>query len=849
MARTLTSAALTETGKQTGAFPRRVLELQLSGGSVYYATEAFEPTGLGVTTAARVLSWGDLQLQSEAGTIGGHGQLTVRLRDEDLALKTIFDAKPGVQNVHAYVHLWFSGTNWSDRVTIFGGILSAPFSWDTETAAWSVTMKGFEHYFDTDLGQVLDREQWPEVMCDGECEGSLIPIVYGSPCVRVPACVIDRPGTAKLGAYLGIHDATLTIHRTAGSSNFTTGENINLIVGWPGNFELINGYFDDDSDTTFTILNRGAIQAAGSSPGVFASGERYFLLDREDLVDTWTGNTINPDQSRVGWPIYVDNDADGNWVTFTVDHWFHTGFDQGVVREPAGITFKTGAIWKLARWPSDVYWLTGAPVFEIGSWTYACNFLPSTSVTRVEAKAEVDAHDSRGSRVTQFFQYDASRYSVTLNDKSYNAKLGRDAGADGITTITLDAPPPRYGVTDERIWVTQSRLSTAGEIIEDLLTSDALGGIDSGMVNSMTDSTSLAFAITESGKKLNDVVADLAQQAGALLFWDGGKATLRSLSNTLDAGDNELTVTPANYAGQSLKIEAVPVANLPTEMAAKMKTSLPAPELQLLRTSSEAAGEYGRRRKALSLWGIQDIGTASSVTEFWLTYYLQRNRIVSFRAYLGALHLQPGDTITLDIDTGNGTVIFDSVLARVLSLRHIAGEPDSQRMESIEVTCEVKLWDWTIQSVANPQEEDCEEPLPEPDFYDPELPASKETTPNRPGIPHTPNTPKRPTGADPPQFSSSSSSGESSSEGDSGFSDSVASSSGSSSLGSSSSGSSGSAGESSSGECHGIPGLNLASLPVSMTPDSILAIEDGCLVVVGVTECPADSSSGGSSGS
>lgn len=737
MARSIPSAAATKAALTTGAFPIRILELQFAAGTQYYAGETLSSP---VTAAGKVTEWGTRKLTAVPGKVGGFGTFSVTLADPDLSLKTLFDTSPGLAGTQAFIHLFFDGTTWpTDRITEFGGVVTEPPSWSESDGTWKLTISGFEEYHDRQLGKFVDRNTFPESVCT-DCEGSFIPIVYGSPVSRVPACVVDRPGAANLAAQLNIHDSTLEIHRSADAAGFThDGSEINLVVGFPGNFELITGSFSGSSDTTFSITNRGAIQASGTSPGTFGTGgDSYFLISQSDITF--------PNQPRTGYPIWIDNDNDNQWIRYITDFWLHEGDSIVVVKEMTNVTFKTGAAWKLGRYPNDVQWLTGTPVYEVGTWKYAVNFLPSKSVDRVEARAQVVTPDSRGTKVDQFFSYDSSFYSVNLDDRTYNSNLGRESDEAGITTISINRPPTHYGFSEDNVFVTLkgimeddstgSTLTNPSDIIKHLMNCPFLGGISDSLIDSTSFadaqsaiSENFALAITEE-KSLGQLVGDLARQAGCLLFWDQGKAFLERVS--LTPGSTVFTVDSGKYVLGSLSIGYIAASEIATEVTGKFQTSPPSPERRIIRRSADAATQYGQRRQELNLWAYQTPEPVASIVERWLEFWLERHQTATFLVDLRAIALQPGDWITLDIDSGNGTALFDSVDARVISVEQQSANVMQQQMEHIRVSVELKLWNYTIQSVSAPTDEDCEAPLEEPDIPDPTAPGY-DGSPAQPG--------------------------------------------------------------------------------------------------------------------
>ena len=701
MARTLTAAAAAEAARANGAFPRRILQLDFPSGTLYYSTEdLLIADGDPVDAEGRLISMGAINLSGEPGKAGSIGTFEIQLHDQDQFFKSKNETQPGIQTVDAFFYLWFEGTPWADRITDFGGTLTAPLSWDEKAGTFSATMKGFEHKYDVEIGEVATTELFPEMLCT-ECENNLIPIAYGDPVYRVPACVIDRPGQGILAAPFTIFDDTFTINSTAAEAGFDTGT-ITVIMGGGGIWEKITGSFGSGSSSVFTITDRGLVEGTtlntGTTSGLFANeGFQYMTIANSDLTD--------PATSRVGHALAAR--ASGVWFLFLISHWISTGANKAIIIEPSGFTFPSagGNDYRLINQPGIVpVFAPGASVNEVGDWTYAANFLPSTSVVRIEAPIQVAAAD--GGRSTVWLEVNPAHYTVTLNDTTYNAALGRTSG-NGLTTVTLDFTPVQVGLDDETLYMTMQGIggfSDPADVMLDLLTNEDLGNVPAARVDSASFATAAAliptkfsFALLDEKQGLHDMISELAYQANCIYFWDQGKAMLKRLVRPLVSGDSVLTITRDSYSNASrLSIQDTDVKDHVTELHGLFRPAIPAVELALIRKSADAITDFGIKRDEISFWAYQFPTSVALSTEFWLEYLLESNRIVTFTTWLNAEALQPGDTITLDIDTGSGVAIFDSVLAEVLGTQRQPGNLRERKMETITVTCVVKLYDYTV---------------------------------------------------------------------------------------------------------------------------------------------------------
>lgn len=738
MPRSLTSAAQTEAQKQTGAKPVRILEVEWpTSGTKRYSTHDRDTPVVGIQ--GRLLDVGELQVDGTPGQAGGITELSVEFEDSDLFLKQENETQPGVQNVAAHLYLWFDGTTWpDDRVTLFGGVITAPMRWSEETGAWSLTLKGFEYHHDKEIGQLATQDVFPDIDCQ-QCENRLIPIVFGDPCYRVPACVIDRPGHASLAETLNIvPDTTLTINRSAVDAGFTTsnqssGGPLELILGWPQNWERVKGFFDSSDDTTFTITERGAVLAEGNLVGFFGSeGTQYLMINKDDLPDA--GAT-----SRIGHPFFIKK-TDDTWTTILVTKWQFEG--TAILVAPKGdLSVGSSAEWKLSAQPSYPVWPPGTPVNQVGDWTYVVNFLPSKEVQRVEAKVRQDVA-GQGTSQEMFQTINTSHYGVDEDNRSWNGNLNRETDDAGITTVTLNFSPTQVGAVEETVWVTlrgttgdvassSSEAATPGDVIIDpadvireLLSNKLLGNVPGSRINTDTFTTAAqdietkcSFALLDEKRGLHDLCGDLAHQAGAIYFWDQGQAHIKKLTddpNDIVAGSHDRAIGDWERRYRSLEIEETDVKEIITEMTGKFRPAIPADELLLVRRSDDEAsssanegnpgalGDFGLKRDELDLWSYQFPSSVALATEFWLKFWLHRNRIVTFQTFLNGLDIQPGDELLLRFDGGLSAAIggsyriLDDVHARVEQVRHQAGNTRDGRMELITVTCSYKLYGYNI---------------------------------------------------------------------------------------------------------------------------------------------------------
>jgi hypothetical protein len=708
--RTLPSAAATQAALQSGAFPVHILEIQWPSGTVYYCDGLAYPP---VACQARVIDWGTVQVEATLERSGGNTQFTVKLADPDRAIKTLCETAPGIGGAPAFVHLWFSGTSWSDRVTVFGGAVarrgeSRGSEWDEQNAVWSLQLDGYEKSLTQNLGRLFDRRAFPELICS-QCEGELIPIVFGDPVRRVPMCVIDRPGVGQLGRTLYPWDTEFYLAQPANEGGFTLNTMIDVVIGTPGMYGVYTGGVFDPGDLyKFTLTWNGAIQAQGTTVGVYGSSGMLSLLIAQADVPNYP-------ISRAGYPLFVY--LNGQWNTYVISEWLLTGSSIGVLFVHSAGDIPAGTPWKMGTWPSGFIptFPPGTPVYEVGNWTYAANFLPSKEITAIELPGQ---QFSAGNLVQAktWYSLNAAYYSVNLDNKTWNANLGRDPNDDpGITTVSVSVSPAEMGAQDEHLYATirgimdnddpgtGTPLNNPADVISKILQHRFLGGLDSARVNATSFAAAataitekFAFAIREQ-RPLNDVCADLALQAGCFYFWDQGQACLTQINVS---GSPVASFDERNVLLGSLKIEDPGSTDKSTEFSGSWAPTCASSETKITLESPGQIALLGRVRKDFKLWAYQESSYVSSVLSRLALAFLSQQRMVSFSTFLPGLKLQPGDFVFLSRTDGDGSGILNYVPARVARLSHKFLRLQGQQIEQIDVQAAVKLWDVSVATSA-----------------------------------------------------------------------------------------------------------------------------------------------------
>lgn len=728
--RTLPSAAATAAALKTGSYPIRVLQINYgSGSTLYFSDRDVSPTS-GVEAIGAVKSWGELRLEPEPGQVGGFGQFTCTLRDLDWTLFDLEAVQPGIQTADCTLWLWFVGTDWdTDKVNLFSGTM-APQQFTVGQEEVTLTIRGLEAFWDKDLGYRITSEDFPTIKCS-ECDGLIIPIAFGDPVYRVPACPIVQPARARLAYPLGICDTQCQITEEASTLGFPVGEDypIELAVGVDGDYDVLTGYFTEADETIFIIQDRLCFHGKGATAGVYiTAGTRWVTIDKADLDDSGA-------KDMRGYPlIFFDYPGTGECVITIVSHWDDVPDPNELAIWPdsAG-EFPTSESpsnpeWAILNRLTIPFYPAGTEVMEIGDWTYAINFLPIEGVDRVEVKGT----DEAGNVV--FYTVSSYVYEVNEDDNQLNeSHLGRASDDPGIATITLlGTSPIQEGFSDDIIYVTfratipgdnnpllaslsaGEAISEPAAAIAEIASNPFLGNISNFQMDALQDAfdntvISIAFAILEQ-RGLWEVIGEIAKQSGLLVFVDGGNLVVKRILTTQSSGD--FASDNDNRHKASLKCDPRDLLEMPQEMVGRYRPSLGDEEQRIVRYSTDARLAISRNKsREMEFWAIQSPTGVAYMTQWWLTHELTRNRRFDFEQFMDFLAAQPGDMVDLthyDIDSEADpepeTAERINTQGRIISVTHVPGNAQSRQMEMIRLTIECHEWEYDIAQGPEPYE-------------------------------------------------------------------------------------------------------------------------------------------------
>ena len=721
--RELSATTAVEAAKYTGSYPIRILQIDLpSANTLYLSDRVCSPSSL-VTTLGVVRSWGDLKLEPEVGSVGGYGTFDCQVTDLDWLLFDAESVQPGIQSVRCTLWLWFDGQDWADALVLFSGTM-APQDFKVGTEV-SLTIRGLEDDWNKDLGYRITQDIWPTIKCN-ECDGTIIPLAFGNPVYRAPLCPMEQPFRTTLNLPLGICDSMLQITESAEMLGFGLGSGniIELVVGFDGDYDIITGYFDTVDDTIFHITERSSWHGHGETSGIYATGGiKWVTLDVADLDD-------GGDQDMRGYPVIFPGIVPAygpDCLKGVLTFWDETGNPDEIAfwadPEETFPTSDPGEEWIILNRISIPFYPAGTAVVQVGTWVYPVNFLPIEGVDRIEVKAEQNGRPV-------FYTINPTQYTVNENNTNYNeSHLGRASDDPGIATITLNSSPIENGMKTDILHAT-FRATLPGEgnpllasldpdiaidepaaVIAEIASNPFLGNIDAAdfqmdLLQDAYDNSpiSLAFSINDQ-RGMWEIIGDLARQSALLVFVDSGKLVVRLILQTQSPVD--WTSDNDNRCKASISMKPRDLKEMPSEMIGTYRPSGGDDPLVIVRRSFDAVTQVDRANASeVDLWAIQSRTNAAYMTEWTLSHELSRNRRFDFEQFMEFLAAQPGDVVELthfDIDEETEVDRID-VIGRIVSVTHVAGNAQTQQMEVIRLTIEVHEWEFDIYQGPEPYE-------------------------------------------------------------------------------------------------------------------------------------------------
>ena len=672
MARTLSVDAAAAVESKNGTLIRYIVSIEWTeNAATFYSAEEYVVDGV-LRTRPRLISVSPQVMEWAPDQITGVESLSITIEDADGSLKSLIEglAAPGAFRKPLSLYLWPGAeTTWpDDRVILFGGfIVGAKF--DTSERTWELKAESWESLYDKPVGVRASRDVFPELPCDREGR-HIVPLVYGNPCTRVPAVLIDRPGWGRLSQTLAFYESELRIVGDAEQQAFDIdADPATLVLGWPGHTETVTGTwgaYDAGNDyTPFTIETRshwlGSGDGADGAQITASNAHRYSGLWLPGDSQTGGGELIPNWETvrRIGHVVAVE-DVHGVWHNTLVLMWDKTA--AGVT-----VTFKGhldvdhNSDWRLSALPGFVpIWPGGVPVMESAPWRYAVNSAESEEIVRVEGRSQ-DAQTRQQRGVSPvWWTFDESHWSETLDDDRY----GTDAP---ITTIDMAAPPQFYGL-DPEVYVTLkasiplaggTAVETPHDVLRHLLQHDAGGAIPDSMINAtaFTDAQTeleadgrdvkLAFAIGEPLRAI-DLAKAVATQATCRLGVVDGQVNLQALQHIGDrspATTSDKDTTPLRGITET-EPDAV---NLEAKWTGRVRRFPTDKHPALLLTHDEEFDTFGPDDRQVEWPAYQSLIEATKAQEFAHKLVLEQQRRVDHSRFLDATKVVPVDHAAVDV--------------------------------------------------------------------------------------------------------------------------------------------------------------------------------------------------------
>lgn len=733
MPREFNTVAREQLDRQHGAFPAQVVKVEYKTGTKYYSDRVWEirtnTPNLTLTTEARVIQWPEsIKLTADPERAGGFGSGTFTLQDSDGKLLTEFSTQPGVQGALCEIALLWnveSSTGliepqlWENRTVLARGVLSAP-TYNDATVAWDCQFQTLDKFYDKDLGFRLDQNQFADVRCMAD-EGKIIPIAFGNPVLRVPSVLIERPGFGHLVSELNLHDDWFELQMSGAAGAFdTSGATKTYYIGYPHNWEEITGSFQNPTlnPNRITVATRGHVVASGNSPGMAGIGGQQFIL----LPQSAFANAAATNYSGHMMSLQIA----GVWVETMITMWQLSGANV-IVAYAGSLVVAANTPFKVMRWPGFIpKWPAGTPVYEAGDWTYACNFLSSVAVDRVEAQATITPPGG-GNPERTWFTANSSNYTVNLDNKTWNSQLGRGVADEGLTTVTIDKAPSILGFEDNTIYVTlqgpeliYGALSTiavefAPHVAEVLANRKWLGNVKAEHIDSTGINTAnqwiaaqrpvrLAFAVVEQ-IRFAELLDKIGWNGTCAVFWDQGQLNVQEWPTITAPGDEVETITLGN-TGEFPKLTYIAFDEIPTEATGEFKPYPIHEGLTYRRVSTDGRADLGERSKQMRFELLQKPTSVVRALNFWFAHYLHRHvKVDSTASVVKLLAMSIVDC---------GRVDWDHALDSIMDEKGIVTEHSYSfwsaaqgLVPKLDFTIESKKWDYTIDAVADPSDDLC----------------------------------------------------------------------------------------------------------------------------------------------
>lgn len=684
MARSLSANAEAE-ATATATKPRTIVKIEFPSpvGTKWYSDQTLT---IGATSVEdRVVKWGpiSIELDFERSTAAAE-EGDLELRDDDkVLLGHLQDVR--WQRARLTVYQWWKlpGFGTADLVAILHGIVNSPVAWNEDHATVSLQVTGLATLHDKTVGLIATREIFSKL--SEQEEGKLLPLVYGE--VRqVHATAVKQGAITELVSFLPYEGSSFVV---ADAERFPQGSSITVSVEG----EHMTGSFSGNS---FTITDRTSHDFEGTVDG--SSGSAWMLVDAslssEDIA-SFIGHHV---RILHHWRGYIGRMVVGiSGTTKLVLDRPYSG--SGELEEPP-----VGTEFVVHKGHARRNHSPGGSVQEVlDEYVWTVNTRKSKAVLSVEA---FGSH-ANIPNISQFLpdhvhsKVEAgdcwrplpnSLYAIDLDDTQFDAT----PGLEHLTTITMKILPTEiaaaipatwvnqpYSSNELRVWIKGTKVDSAllddpDEVIEDVLSTYL--GLSGGEIDvsegSELPALTFGFELPRQMRAV-DFLSELAMQAQCVLIWQGGKAVLRVLRNSLES--TVLTISSAQREHNSFELSSEPVENVTTEVRAIWVERGERRELVVADAAAQAM--FGRHVREVDFWAYGKRRHVNYMASWWLGRWKLLCDHVRLVTWLDSLEAEHGDWITINVPGA-----YTNQPAMVERIDHQPGSGVAAEMDRIELS-------------------------------------------------------------------------------------------------------------------------------------------------------------------
>lgn len=675
--RTLTAQTITEKNSLSYK-PILILKIIFGGsaGTKYFSSH---PISSPVTSSGSIVNWGKIFSVLDERDVSDGNNINIEIADPEQTIKGYFST-PGIIGSEAIIYQAFDELTESDMVPLVKGrILESP-AWSEGKKSVDIEVSDLSFMFkDIFCGTVCTPDIFEDI---GEKdEGKILPIVYGK-AERVKAVLVTRGAKTKLASDISQYSDTLYVDD---ASKFPSGP-IRLRIG----NEEITGSF---TGNTFNITARGCSYQSGTVSET--SGSLFIVKDSSlpSVTDNeYSGLFIKAEYGGYEQvrSIYYSIASTGALIISS------PFFNEDGIAEPveSGTSFSITTV--ATKHPA------GEDIVEVlDEYVYIAADHEATSIDSIEAMGVISPEIEVDGRVFAreregFATLPVQYYQVDTNDDTTFTGLGH-----AVTTIKMRRLPTVIAAghyTDDQLYVnmkgkkntSENLIENPAEVIEDFLKSFCgipSGNIDSASVSAAETALSskdFSFAIYKRTNSL-ETAAELAFQAKLSLLWEDSILKFKILSNAMGTSTSTLDNDKTEY--DSIEITSIDRNKVVSEIkAGYTKAGI---KSYLTITDETVSDSLRGKSRTIEFWAYNKRHFVREAAEFWLRRLKHRYYEVTLTAFLSALEIQKGDTITLD----RNDVFPAGQKGKVLSVHHETADYETGNTDRIKLNVLLPAWE------------------------------------------------------------------------------------------------------------------------------------------------------------